>query len=129
MVMGCKSMQTYNPLLTVTPEVDGEGVLVGCQRQDIHTNNRSAAQRGGGAEDVQVITIEIAKCYNSAIAVVEAQRACANEGVTREAFWRKWPECSCWCGKEGGANEEEEKGKSSWRSKSSVEYSHRCERM
>ena len=80
-------------------------------------------------EDIQMITIEIAKCYNSAIAVVEAQRACANEGVTRESFWRKWPECSCWCGKEGGANEEEEKGKSSWRSKSSVEYSHRCKRM
>ena len=127
--MGCKYMQAYNSL-TVTPEVNGEGVLVGGQCQDIHTDNQSAPQRDRGVEDAQVITVEIAKCYNSAIAVVEAQRACGNEGVTREAFWRKWPECGCWRGKEGGADEEEEKRKSSWRSKSSVEeYSHRCERM
>ena len=83
-------------------------------------------------EDAQVITVEISKCYNSPIAVVEAQRPCANKGVTRKSFWRKGPECSCWCGKEGSAKDEEEKGKTSWGAES-PEYSHRstgrCERM
>ena len=37
--MGCKYMRAYNSLLTVTPEVNGEGVLVGGQCQDIHTDN------------------------------------------------------------------------------------------
>lgn len=81
-----------------------------------------------------MITVEISKCYNSAIAIVEAQGPRANEGVTREAFWRKWPECGGWCHKEGSASNEEEKRKTSWGPKSLVEeYSHgsacRCRHM
>ena len=80
--------------------------------------------------NAQVITIEISKCYNSVISAVEAQGARANEGVTRETFWRKRPECGCWCRKEGSANNEEEKRKASWRPKSPVrEHSHRCMHM
>jgi len=41
-------MRTYNSLLTMAPEVDEDGVLVGGQGQDIHTNHRLAqcSERG-----------------------------------------------------------------------------------
>lgn len=102
----------------MTPEVDKDGVLVGGQCQDIH----------------KVVTVEIAKCYNSAIAVVEAQGPRANEGATREALWRKRPKCGGGCSKEGNASNEEEKRKTPWRPKSPVEEnSHssacRCKHM
>jgi hypothetical protein len=59
-------------------------------------------------KNAQVVTIEITKCYNSAIAITEAKRSCGDKGVAGEAFGRKWPECGCGWSEEGEGGEEEE---------------------
>jgi hypothetical protein len=59
-------------------------------------------------ECAQVVTIEITKCYNSAIAVVEAERSGGYEGIAREAFRREWPERGRGRCEEGETDDEEE---------------------
>jgi hypothetical protein len=96
--------------LTMTPEVDGDGVLVGSQGHNIHADRRIstlfwARQRGKNA---QVVTIKITKCYNSAIAIIEAKGSCGDKGVAGETFRRKRPERGSGHDEEGKGGKDEE---------------------
>jgi hypothetical protein len=51
-----------------------------------------------------VVTVEITKCYNPAITVVETEGPGGDKGIACEAFWRKGPE------RGGGGHEESETG-------------------
>ena len=64
----------------------------------------------------QVVTIEITKCYNSAITVIKTEGSGGYEGIVREAFRRERPERGSGRRKESETDDEEEKGKTSWRS-------------
>jgi hypothetical protein len=68
-----------------------------------------------------MVAVEIAKCYYSAIAIVEAKGPCGHERVSREALWWERPEGGCRCGKESKADDEEEEREASWRTETSTE--------
>jgi hypothetical protein len=59
-------------------------------------------------KNAQVVTVEIAKCYNSAIAIIEAKRPGGDKRVAGEAFGREWPEGGGGCHEKGNASKEEE---------------------
>ena len=85
--------------LTMTPRVDGDGVLVGGQRNNIHTSGKLAfASLNQPVYEgrVKVVPVEITKRYDSGIAIVGTQRPSWDEGIAREAFRRKWPERGGW---------------------------------
>jgi hypothetical protein len=55
-----------------------------------------------------VVTVEITKCYNSAITVVETEGPGGDKGIAGEALRREGPEGSGGCREEGETNDEEE---------------------
>jgi hypothetical protein len=56
-----------------------------------------------------VVTIEITKCYNSAITVVETEGSGGYEGIVRERFRREGPERGSGRCEESETDDEEEK--------------------
>jgi hypothetical protein len=62
-----------------------------------------------------VVTIEITKCYNSAITVVESEGSGGYKGIAREAFRREGPERGSGRCEESETDDEEKKRKTSWR--------------
>jgi hypothetical protein len=71
-----------------------------------------------------VVTIEVAKCYNSAVIIIETKRACGEKSIAGEAFRRKWPESGCWWSEESKGSEKEETGKASLKSPCTKWYTH-----